>query len=239
MNQLAVIDFETTAGDELLIRGLSQVDWMLGNVPNLRRMFRGNAINFSLQPRLFLLAPRFSLQGEMRSAASREPGDRMGPVSPGGHARASRYLLRAPRGGVTGQPSLRPGSKPAYFARKPQDSPVPSRPPYPLGLPLTESMELTARDGTCWLAYIEGVPSATRRRWRRRTPLAPLRLRFDSLSESRATTPVPPGAPFLPPVRLQELLDGAATLVDGAVAHRRNDIGSARPPRGPEPSRRR
>ncbi len=60
MNQLAVVDFETTATDELLIRGLGHVDWMVGNVPNLRRMFRGNAINFSLPPRLFLVAPQVS-----------------------------------------------------------------------------------------------------------------------------------------------------------------------------------
>jgi hypothetical protein len=60
MNQVAVVDLETTAADELLIRGLAHVDWMVGNVPNLRRMFRGNAINFSLHPRLFLVAPRFS-----------------------------------------------------------------------------------------------------------------------------------------------------------------------------------
>jgi hypothetical protein len=59
-NQLAVIDFETTDCDELLIRGLGHADWMGGNVGNLRRMFRGSSINFSLQPRLFLLAPRFS-----------------------------------------------------------------------------------------------------------------------------------------------------------------------------------
>jgi hypothetical protein len=59
-NQIAVVDFETVGTDELLIRGLGHVDWMLGNVANLRRMFRGNAINFSLQPRLFLLAPQFS-----------------------------------------------------------------------------------------------------------------------------------------------------------------------------------
>ncbi len=59
-NQLAVVDFETAATDELLIRGLGHVDWMLGNVPNLRRMFRGTPINFSLPPRLFLVAPRFS-----------------------------------------------------------------------------------------------------------------------------------------------------------------------------------
>ena len=53
-------DFETGETDELLIRGLGHSDWIVGNVPNLRRMFRGNAINFSLPPRLFLLAPEFS-----------------------------------------------------------------------------------------------------------------------------------------------------------------------------------
>jgi hypothetical protein len=66
-NQLAVVDFGTAATDELLVRGLGHVDWMVGNVPNLRRMFRGSAINFSLQPRLFLLAPQFS--AAMRCAA--------------------------------------------------------------------------------------------------------------------------------------------------------------------------
>ncbi len=59
-SQLTVVDFDTAANDELLLRGLAHVDWIAGNVPNLRRMFRGQAINFSLQPRLFLLAPQFS-----------------------------------------------------------------------------------------------------------------------------------------------------------------------------------
>jgi hypothetical protein len=59
-SQLAILDFDTTAGDELLVRGLGHVDWAVRNVPNLRRMLRGQAINFSLPPRLFLLAPRFS-----------------------------------------------------------------------------------------------------------------------------------------------------------------------------------
>jgi hypothetical protein len=59
-SQLTIVDFETSATDELLIRGLGHVDWVVANVPNLRRMFRGQAINFALQPRLMLLAPRFS-----------------------------------------------------------------------------------------------------------------------------------------------------------------------------------
>ena len=59
-SQLAIIDFDTTSGDEILIRGLGHLDWVVRNVPNLRRMLRGQAINFSLPPRLFLLAPQFS-----------------------------------------------------------------------------------------------------------------------------------------------------------------------------------
>jgi hypothetical protein len=59
-NQLTIIDFELTGSDELLIRGLGHFDWMVANLPNVRRMFRGQAINFSLEPRLFLLAPHFS-----------------------------------------------------------------------------------------------------------------------------------------------------------------------------------
>jgi hypothetical protein len=67
MNRLAVVAVGSSAADELLVRGLAQVDWMVGNVPSLRRMFRGITINFSLHPRLFFLAPQFSQR--MRSAA--------------------------------------------------------------------------------------------------------------------------------------------------------------------------
>jgi hypothetical protein len=59
-NQLTIVDFDTAAGDDLLVRGLGHADWVVANVPNLRRMFRGQAINFSLEPRLLLLAPQFS-----------------------------------------------------------------------------------------------------------------------------------------------------------------------------------
>ena len=61
-NQLTIIDFDTNASDEILIRGLSHVDWAVGNVPNLRRMFRGEAINFSLRPRLVLAVPQLSFR---------------------------------------------------------------------------------------------------------------------------------------------------------------------------------
>lgn len=89
---------------------------------------------------------------------------------------------------------------------------MPSILPYPLGVPLTDVMEFTAGDGTCWLVYIETIPCPPPRRWRPRTVLPARRLRFDSVSDSRATTPVPAGAPFLTEVRLQELFDRAAPL---------------------------
>lgn len=74
-NQLTIIDFDTTSSDELLLRGLDHVDWVVENLPNVRRMFRGQAINFSLEPRLFLLAPQFSPR--VRRVASRIPRPRI------------------------------------------------------------------------------------------------------------------------------------------------------------------
>jgi hypothetical protein len=94
---------------------------------------------------------------------------------------------------------------------KQRDPAVSDKLAYPLGSPLTESMELVA-DGTCWLAYVEAVPSRQRRRWSRQPVLPARRLRFDSVSESRAITPVPPGAPFLGEYRLRELLVRAPSL---------------------------
>lgn len=66
-SQLTIIDFDTTGNDDLLVRGLGHFDWALRNVPNLRRMLRGQPVNFSQEPRLVLLAPDFSPR--VRSAA--------------------------------------------------------------------------------------------------------------------------------------------------------------------------
>jgi hypothetical protein len=74
-SQLAIIDFETTLSDELLIRGLGHFDWMVQNLLNVRRMLRGQAINFSLEPRLFLLAPEFSAR--VRCVARQIPRPRI------------------------------------------------------------------------------------------------------------------------------------------------------------------
>lgn len=57
--RLSIVDFDPDSSDGLLVRGLGHLDWVAANAPNLRRMFRGQAINFSLPPRLFLLAPQF------------------------------------------------------------------------------------------------------------------------------------------------------------------------------------
>jgi hypothetical protein len=56
-SQLTIIDFDTTSNDGLLLRGIGHFDWLVRNMPNIRRI---QASNFSLQPRLFLLAPQFS-----------------------------------------------------------------------------------------------------------------------------------------------------------------------------------
>ena len=72
---LTIIDFDTTSNDELLLRGLSHFDWVVRNLLNVRRMFRGQAINFSLEPRLVLLAPQFS--SRVRCVARQIPRPRI------------------------------------------------------------------------------------------------------------------------------------------------------------------
>jgi hypothetical protein len=59
-NQLVIIDIDTSPGDQLLLRGICHFDWMVRNVPVARRMYHGRVIDFSAQPRLFLVAPQFS-----------------------------------------------------------------------------------------------------------------------------------------------------------------------------------
>lgn len=85
-------------------------------------------------------------------------------------------------------------------------SPTPN---YPRGNPLTEWMPFTDGDGVCWLAYIEGTPPPPRRRLWTQAVIPGRRLRFDSATESRFTTRVPAGSPFLADARLQSLLDEA------------------------------
>ena len=83
---------------------------------------------------------------------------------------------------------------------------MPSTVRYPRGNPLTESMPFTDRNGTRWLVYIEGIPGPHGGPWHRAT-IPGRQLRFDSPAESRATTELPAGSPFLADVRLQALLE--------------------------------
>jgi hypothetical protein len=68
-NHLSVIDIDDAINDALLLRALCHFDWIVRNVPILRRMYRGQIIDFSADPRLFLIAPEYSLL--MRCAARR------------------------------------------------------------------------------------------------------------------------------------------------------------------------
>jgi hypothetical protein len=82
-------------------------------------------------------------------------------------------------------------------------------PAYPRGNPLTESMEFRDREGVCWLAYIEGVELSPRLESTGVIVLPERHLRFDSATESRFTSALPAGSPFLAEARLQSLLDQA------------------------------
>ncbi|HEU5169423.1 MAG TPA: hypothetical protein VFU46_02735 [Gemmatimonadales bacterium] len=102
-------------------------------------------------------------------------------------------------------------------------------PSYPKGNPLTESAQFTGRDGVGWLVYIEGVPpEAPRRRWGQ-TLLPGRRLRFDSADESRASTHMPAGSPFLSDARLQDLLDRAEAIPSPAGSVRSAGAPALRP----------
>jgi len=59
-DRLCVINFDVVQTDELLLRGIAHFDWIVRNTPIVRRMYQGRVINFSAQPRLFLVAPSFS-----------------------------------------------------------------------------------------------------------------------------------------------------------------------------------
>jgi hypothetical protein len=73
-------------------------------------------------------------------------------------------------------------------------------------------MPFTDRDGELWLAYIEGLPPAQPRWFWRETAMPGRRLRFDGSKDSRVSSEVPAGTPFLNEARLQALLDGAAPV---------------------------
>jgi len=60
-DQLALINLDTVQNNESLLRGIAHFEWITRNIAIVRRMYQGRVINFSAQPRLFLVAPGFSV----------------------------------------------------------------------------------------------------------------------------------------------------------------------------------
>jgi hypothetical protein len=60
--QLVVIALEAAPNDGMLLRAISEYDWIVGHVPILRKFYQGQGINFSAPPRILLVAPEFSRQ---------------------------------------------------------------------------------------------------------------------------------------------------------------------------------
>jgi len=58
--QLTLIDIADGSSEQLMLRGMSHFDWFVRNFPNVRRMYQAHVINYSLQPRVFLVAAEFS-----------------------------------------------------------------------------------------------------------------------------------------------------------------------------------
>jgi len=59
-DQLCIINVDAAQNDESFLRGIACFDWILRNKPIVRRMYQGRVVNYSAQPRLFLVAPVFS-----------------------------------------------------------------------------------------------------------------------------------------------------------------------------------
>jgi hypothetical protein len=114
--------------------------------------------------------------------------------------------LRAPRSASPGVPARRSRSRSDAPSRV---SRVSLKPRYPRGNPLTDWMEFTDRDGAIWLAYIESPQPAQVKQGGSASVLPDRHLRFDSITESRFTSLVPAGSPFLAESRLLSLLDRA------------------------------
>ncbi len=76
LSQLVVIALEAAPNDGMLLRAVFEYDWIVGNVPILRKLYQGQGINFSAPPRIFLVAPEFSQQ--LTCAARRIQSPRIG-----------------------------------------------------------------------------------------------------------------------------------------------------------------
>lgn len=59
-NRLVVIDVEIAPHDDLFLRGVAGVDWLVRHLSMLRHYYSAWSIDFSRQPRLVFVAPSFS-----------------------------------------------------------------------------------------------------------------------------------------------------------------------------------
>jgi hypothetical protein len=76
LDQFVIAEVDAASNDGSLLRGIGHFDWLVRNTPVLRRMYQGRAINFSAQPRLFLIAPIFSQL--LKCAVQRNANPRVG-----------------------------------------------------------------------------------------------------------------------------------------------------------------
>ena len=76
LSRLVLIAVEAAPDDGMLLRAISQYDWIVGHVPILRKLYQGQEVNFSSPPRIFLVAPGFSQQ--LTCAAHRIASPRIG-----------------------------------------------------------------------------------------------------------------------------------------------------------------
>jgi hypothetical protein len=60
-NELVIIDCDDSPDNGLLLRGLGHLDWMVRNIAIVSRMYAGQPVNGSIAPRLFFVAPDFSV----------------------------------------------------------------------------------------------------------------------------------------------------------------------------------
>ncbi len=72
-NRFCIINIDVSQKDESLLRGIACFDWVVRNIPIVRRMYQGRVVNFSAQPRLFLVAPGFSPLAQCVAQRSTSP----------------------------------------------------------------------------------------------------------------------------------------------------------------------
>jgi hypothetical protein len=71
--QICVVNVDSNPSDHSLLRGIGCIEWIARNRSIVKRIYTGQAIDFSEPPRLFLVAPDFSLLLESASQRIEAP----------------------------------------------------------------------------------------------------------------------------------------------------------------------